>query len=212
MVADDQTLRRELSLLTSWGKAAFAWAVAYRLFYCYKQRPEFFPGELQAARNTLLQIKQELTNGHLGMRLGYIEEGDKYLITESTPDHPLNIFADDAIASLIYACHCLAKNDTDSAVFAARRERNTAFHLARVIIGIRFSRDVHSYLTLIEESPYMQFVYSVESQDLELLKSTNSGNPNFSQIIAILGDRGDKAGTQLAKWVREYEKIPPPEP
>lgn len=133
---NDDSLRHRIRALDKPGRLVFAVACAERAFgpyryYAQKSRR----GKPLLLRSTLNSLWALAEQRQIGCRLPFLDEGDRLIplsVIQSDEEieartvyqkpHKLDCIADDAICSLLYACHCELQGDVQSAYAAADRD------------------------------------------------------------------------------------------
>ena len=135
---DIKAIDETLSSMSPLQRVAFAVACAERLFAIYQLHPKQHPGELVAARAALDQIWNGMQSRKIGQHLAYVDDAEEWLRGEDAKWNPLNPLADNAIASIVFACQCFETGESEPAKWAAVQTYEAADYVAHTLARIDF--------------------------------------------------------------------------
>jgi uncharacterized protein YjaG (DUF416 family) len=178
-------------------RALFAVAIAERLFPLYQAFSEKTSrGRPNYLRSTLDHLWELVLRGQTGQKEPFLSNYEPLIPGEDTDWTPLNPLAENAVASLAYACQCQLTGETEGAVWAATQGYEVVDYIAHTLGGVDFAGPEAEAAIL--KSEYVQDEIERQLCDLSELEKVAGAGSEVEDVVKIFRDRARFEGMRLA--------------
>lgn len=197
---DEQFLKNRLESISPHCRALFALTCAERLFPLYQLFSEKTGrGRPNYLRSTLDHLWELALSGETGYKESFLGDYQSLILGENAEWDLLNGLADDAVASLAYACQCQLTGETQSAYWAAVRGYEAVDYTAHTLEGMDY--DTPAAEVAILQKEYVQAEIQRQLRDVAELESVACNGTELERFVKTLRNRAKSEGMTLVSIV-----------